>query len=288
MAEYSLIEAYLATLREHLPARPDLDDVVAEARDHLYSTVERLQAAGTETRRAQRETLERFGDPDVVGAAFSAPTDGVSLPTRFTRTAGTLAIVGAVLWLALVVFWWVAGAVPPWGDVEWQSGSTASGLFYVLGAATLLGAGGLTFIAVVALNQRHGGLGAIGPAGLLFVGLGLVFCLAAWIFAGWGLLMMVGTILVATAMLRRGIAPRLPTLALGGALVAGALTWTVVRVANGTLVDFSVGLWDDQWVVNLTGVTIAAVILAVGLAGLGGWLRSEEPTDVHTDRALSI
>jgi len=36
------------------------------------------------------------------------------------------------------------------------------------------------------------------------------------------------------------------------------------------------GLWgDDEWAVNLVAITVGAVVLAVGLIGLGRWLRSE-------------
>ena len=63
MAEYALIDGYLDTMRTRVRWRRDVDDLVAEMEDHLYSTVERFEARGTDTQLAQRQTLDRFGDP---------------------------------------------------------------------------------------------------------------------------------------------------------------------------------------------------------------------------------
>ena len=46
MAHYALIDGYLDTMRSEIRWRKDLDDVVSEMEDHLYSTVEHLVASG--------------------------------------------------------------------------------------------------------------------------------------------------------------------------------------------------------------------------------------------------
>ncbi len=73
MAEYALIDGYLDAFRTQVRWRRDVEDLVAEVGDHLYSTVERFEARGTDPRLAQRQTLDRFGDPDLMrsGAIFA-------------------------------------------------------------------------------------------------------------------------------------------------------------------------------------------------------------------------
>ncbi len=93
MAESVLIDGYLDTMRTRVRWRRDVDDLVAEVEDHLYSTVERFEARGTEAQLAQRHTLERFGDPDLMADAYaSTPRGGIAVPTTFTKTAGLVAI----------------------------------------------------------------------------------------------------------------------------------------------------------------------------------------------------
>lgn len=204
------------------------------------------------------------------------------MPTRFTRRTGTLSVVAAALWLATAGLWWVAGLAPPRGEVTYNSLDTASGILYAIGAATLLGAAVLTLITLLALDRRHGGLGMVGRVGLVFSALGVIGALAAWVFMGWGLLLTIGTLLVAYAMLGRDIAPRLPTWALGGGLAAGTVSWVVLRSVAGTLLQWG-GLWGGFWIANLVGVTVAAALLAYGLLGLGVWMRGETQVVITPD-----
>ncbi len=46
MADYALIDGYVDTLRARMRWRGDVEDLVAEVRDHLYSAVEGLEAGG--------------------------------------------------------------------------------------------------------------------------------------------------------------------------------------------------------------------------------------------------
>ncbi|HZD23371.1 MAG TPA: permease prefix domain 1-containing protein [Acidimicrobiia bacterium] len=288
MADYALIESYVEALRHQVRWRRDLDDLVAEVRDHLYTAAERLEARGAEGPRAQRETLKRFGEPELISLAFATtPQGGLAMPTEFTKKTGTLAVIGAILWLVMTSLWWMAGLAPPRGDVTYDSLDSASGILYAGGAAALLGAVSLTFVTLLALQRRHGSLGRSGTIGLVASGLGVIAALAAWVFTGWGLMMTVATALIAYPIYRRDIAPQLPTLALGGGFAAGAVTWAVFRSIEGTLLRWG-GLWSDFWVANLVGITVAAVLFVFGLVGLGLWLRGETPAEItDPDRVVT-
>jgi hypothetical protein len=279
MADYILIDGYLDTVRDRANRR-DINEVLSELQDHLYTTVETLIGTGMDPSLAELQTLEQFGDLDVMADSFaSRPRGGPAVPTRFTKRSGTLAVVGGVLWIVYVGLWWAAGVSPPWGEVEWDSFNSASGILYLVGAGSLLAAVVLTFLSVLALDRRNGGLGRPGQVGLVLCGLAVIGAFAAWIFIGWGSLLMIGTILIAVPMLQRGIAPRVPTLALGSAVAAGGITSIVFRAIEDALSLGWVGLWGDQWIPDLTGITVAAAILSFGLIGLGTWLRGEMPID---------
>ena len=85
MARYALIDGYLDTMRTEIRWRRDLDDLVSEMEDHLYSTVESLLATGVETKAAQRDTLDRFGEPKVLAAVYaSTDSGGIAVPTQYT------------------------------------------------------------------------------------------------------------------------------------------------------------------------------------------------------------
>jgi hypothetical protein len=121
VAHYTLIDGYLHIIRTKAH-RGDAHDVISELEDHLYSTVEVLIGEGVEPALAERQTLERFGDLDLMADSFASPTQGGPVvPTQFTKKSGTLAVVGGVLWLMAVGLWWAAGVSPPWGEVEYES-----------------------------------------------------------------------------------------------------------------------------------------------------------------------
>ena len=114
MAGYALIDSHLEKVRAGLAHRADVAEVIAELEDHLYSAAERAEADGAEVRAAQEATLARFGDPGVVATAFATNArGGVAVPTSFTRSAGSVALVGAFLWLTFPAMWWIARASRP-------------------------------------------------------------------------------------------------------------------------------------------------------------------------------
>ncbi len=151
----------------------------------------------------------------MASAFATTPQGGLAVPTRSTRRAGTLALVAAVLWLTTLAVRWLAGVAEPWGRVTYDALGTASSIWYTIGAAALLGASALTFVVPLGLDRRLGGLGVVGQVGLVFPGLSVVGALAAWVFMGWGLMLTIGTLLVASATLRRDVAPRPPMVAIG-------------------------------------------------------------------------
>lgn len=287
MADYELIDSYLEALRSQ-GQRADIDQVVAELEDHFYTSVECLLVGGAEPTQAQRETLERFGDPEVMANSFASRVrGGPMVPTQATQRAGKLSIAGGILWLATIVFWWIAGLLPPVGEVAYESFNGFTDLFYPAGAASLLGAGALTVMTMVALNRRHGGLGRLANAGLILTGLGFLASMAAWVFVVWASLMMLGTLSFGLSMLQKGTAPRIPALAIAGAFVVGASTILVGTLMSGEVNQSSLTLWEANWRTNLTGLTIGAVILGIGLLQTGVWLRSETPIDADSgDPAL--
>lgn len=272
MAGYGLIDAYVESLRGRVRWRHDIDALVAEVEDHLYSTVERFEAAGIDPILAQRAALERFGDPAIVAKAYAAtPNGGLAVPTESTRTAGLFAMASGVLWLTVVGSWLVAGLLEP--RYELQTG--VASLAYATGAAALLGATSSMIAAMLGLHRRHGGLGVVGEAGLVLAGAGAIGGLLAWVFTGWGTLTVVGTLLFGAALWRPNVAPRLPAALMASGPAIGAVAWAVLRSSPGPI-DLT-GLWGAHWAENQVGLTIGVVILAVGLLGLGRWLRSEEP-----------
>ena len=146
MAEYVLIDGYVDTLRTRVRWRRDVDDLVAEVEDHLYSTVERLEATGTDTQLAQRKTLDRFGDPDLMADAFaSTPRGGIAVPTKFSKTAGTAAIVASALWVVSIAIFWLDQA---------SDGNGNTG--YFIWSINVVVAGALTLVATIGLRRRLG------------------------------------------------------------------------------------------------------------------------------------
>jgi hypothetical protein len=261
-----------------------VDAIVAEVEDHLYSTVERFEAGGIDADLAQRAALERFGDPDLVARAYAAtPNGGLAVPTKSTRIAGTFAIVSGALWLVVIGTWWLAGMLEPRYDLQ----SGASAISYDVGAAALLGATAFMAAALRGLDRRHGGLGTLGAAGLVIAGAGLIGSFLAWVFTGWGTMTMFATILSGAAMWRRDLVPRAPIALIAGGPLVGAVAWAGLRSSSGPI-DLS-GLWGVHWFENQLGLTVGVLILAIGLVGVGRWLRSEEPTFIdEQDRPLAV
>lgn len=273
MAGYELIEAYLVGLRRRLAWRPDLDDVLAEAEDHLLSAIERLIADGAADEPAQQEVLGRFGDSTTVAAAFAATSrGGLAMPTKFTKWSGVAAMIAAGMWITSAALWLIDELLTPSDDALGN-----------LKLATLISAAALTVVVVVGLNRRHGGLGALGTIGLALVGVGVAATLMYWFVMGWGVLLAAGMLLVALAVHSRGLAPTAATAAFGAAWTVGVIAWSVLRILEVGTRD----RWGDYPIVSPIAIAVGVVILAPGLIGLGRWLSSETPVDLDSPERLA-
>ncbi|HUW03278.1 MAG TPA: permease prefix domain 1-containing protein [Acidimicrobiales bacterium] len=269
MAGYELIDRYLELLGRRLKRRPDRDDVLAEMSDHLRSSVEDLVAAGRSSSEAQRSTLHRFGEADVVADALACGGRRPAVPTHSTRSAGDAAMIAGLLWLAVPIAWLVSDRLD--NDRDW---GLAPMIPWVAGVLCLIGAVTITLILVLALRERLGGLGVPGRLGLVFVALAAPATVAvSWLVPLWGGLIAVGAGAVGVALIRNGVAPRAPA-------IAFALAWPVGMVAFAALRVLEVGSADEFGnypVAVVSGLWLGCVTMAAGVAGLGRWLRNEEP-----------
>lgn len=273
MANYDLIDNYLATLCSRLRWRGETDDIDSELRDHLYTAAESLEADGLDRRSAQLQVLDRFGEPDAVSAAFAASgTTGLAVPTEFTRTAGKLALIAAAAWCAVAAGWTMSYVIEERSG-RWEG--TSAQTSWMIGATALLGAAALTVAVLFALHRRHGGLGIMGTAGIGIAGLGAAAGILGWFVWGWGLLIGLGTLVIALAVLHRGMAPQLPTILLAAAWpLAGAIAGSL-RLAEAGRQD----QWGDYPLSITVGLAAGCLTFAAGLTGIGRWLLAEEPVD---------
>ena len=269
MARYTLIDGYLDTMRTNIRWRRDLDDLVSEMEDHLYSTVEFMVSRGIETDAAQRTTLTRFGEPDVLAAVYaSTDSGGLAVPTIFTKRAGTFALFSAGLWLIAAGSYLFTDVFDNWDQSD-----------YWLFSAAVLAAGILGLLAMIGVSKRLGGLGIAGMVGLVITGIGVFVSLVAWMLPGWMGLQGVGMLIFGIAVLNRGIAPKWGTIFVSSGFVLGTITFIVGTAAEiGELDEY--GDYRTAWT---AAMVVGAVILAAGFVGWGLWLRNEEPVDIDKD-----
>ncbi|HSJ70778.1 MAG TPA: permease prefix domain 1-containing protein [Acidimicrobiia bacterium] len=268
MARYALIDGYLETMRSRIRWRSDLDDVVAEMEDHLYSTTEGLCARGFDGLDAQRATLARFGDPEVLQAAFASNhRGGIAMPTTFTKQAGNLALIAAGAWAAALALI----ALSTWRD----PGESLP--LYVATVVAVSIAGSLGLVAMVGLSSRLGGLGVIGMTGLAVTGLGVVVAFVlTWAFAIWMAIQGIGMLMLALAARPSAEVPQVGLLAMGSGFILGTIAFAVANIAEvGHRDEF--GDYPVAWFI---GAAVGFTILALGLAIVGRWLAGEEPADI--------
>lgn len=271
MAQYALIDGYLDTMRSEIRWRNDLDDVVSEMEDHLYSTVEHLVTRGFESDAAQQTTLDRFGEPTVLAAVYaSTPTGGLAVPTQFTKRAGLFALVAGGLWLLGSVVYLLLMISDDGGALNWQT-------YYAAFSAVLLSAGVLTVLSMVGVSKRSGGLGAVAIAGLAIMILGVAASILAWAMPFWMGIQAVGLVIFGTAAVRNGTAPKPATILTATGFVLGIASFILLNAAEVGPTDS----YGDQPVAWGIGGAIGMIIVAIGLIGWGRWLRVEEPADIN-------
>lgn len=278
MAQYAMIDGYLDTMRTEIPWLRDLDDVVSEMEDHLYSTVEGMLATGLEPDTAQRETLERFGEPKILAGLYaSSNSGGIAVPTKTTKQAGTLALVAAAFWLAAAALYWIDTVNDLGGDSETH-------ISYLLWAGLVGVAGVLGLFVMVALGKRHGGFGAAGLIGLAIASLGvLLSILFTWGTPGWMSLLGVGYLITGIKMWSPGLAPKGSTVLFAAGMPIGVIALVVANVLEFGWVDRH----GDHPAAFITGLVVGLTLTAIGLIGIGLWLRSEDPVDTSTDTTLT-
>ncbi len=278
MARYALIDDYLDAMRDGLHWRRDLEDLIAEMEDHLYSMVERMCSAGQEPSVAERAALTRFGDPKTLASVYASTINGgLAVPTNFTRTAGLMAMAAAAL-LTLIA---VASAVSLVSNLRTSGGSASDGeweIYYILGTAALLGAAVIMVIVVLALRQRTGQRGTATIVALALSGLGAAATSLAWFQPGWAVPLGTGAFIMAYVVLRTGVAPVVPTVLYGTGFLTGVATFFVMHSLKVGRLDS----WGDYPAAWDGGVAVACGLTAIGLFGIGRWLRSEEPADIDS------
>lgn len=281
MAGHELIDEYLDDIARRLRWRPDVDAISDELRDHLYSAFERRVAMGSGSSEAERETVAAFGPPGHVAMDFaSTGTSGLAVPTRFTVTAGRLALFAAVGWILSSVLM-VASAMADEATGQWEG--TPQNI-YLVGSVTMLISATLTAVFVIALVKRHGGLGIVGRLGIGLAMLGAVASLLSWFYPGWLSLIGLGALLIAVAVHRRSLAPRRPAILFGAAwLLAVAATESLDAAGVGTPDE-----WGDNMTALLSGFVVGCVGYAAALVGLGRWLAGEDAVTQEEIRALAV
>jgi hypothetical protein len=266
MARYALIDGYLEAMRDGLRWRQDLDDLVSEMEDHLYSTVEHMCSRGQEPTAAERSALDRFGDPKTLASVYASTNNGgLAVPTKFTRTAGLMAIVAAVLLIPVAV----ASTSDLWTD-SWE-------IPYAVGTTALVAASLLMLIFAIGLKQRTGARGVLPIVAIVFGVIGTVLSLVFWFIPGWGAAIGVSTLAMAWIVLRVGAGPVIPTVLYGIGFPAGAVAFVLAH----SLKVGTAGEYNEYPAAFAIGIGLACVLTAIGLLGMGLWLRGEEAVELE-------
>ncbi len=267
MAESDLIDQYVADLRRQIRWRVDVEDVIDEVQDHLRETASALCEGGVDEADAQRRTLSRFGDPDIIHRVFSVPpSGGVVMTTAFTRTAGAVAVVAAGLWVAAAVLkWWESGLFGPWTHDRF--------VVYSLVVAAAVTA---SLVVLIGLLAR---IGWPSPTTAISIGLAAVFVVAsfgmAWMWPVFGLFLgtafLLTTVAVGRTIGRHGWLQWAPA----GAFPAGALVFVLVSSMGWGPVDE----YGGYPVADAAGFSLAALGMVIGMLDVGRWLITERVSD---------
>jgi hypothetical protein len=269
MSSHDMIDSYLVELRAALQGHPHVDDLVAEAADHLVECTGRLESTGHDRSTAQALALERYGDPSVVARAF-AKAGGIAMPTKTARVAGAAALWAAAGWLGLAV-----GVFPYLATVMWFSDDGWSGAWVLMvslaGASTTAG----TLVLLHGLLLR--GAGSYSGTAYLSMGLGIA-ALVLLTLVTWAWPFGVVPLAIAFALaVRRVNASFAGTGSADWLLAIGwpvgcALYLVLETLGFGPVAEFGNYPWA-----NAAGFLVGAVLFSAGLVRIGLRLRHEEP-----------
>jgi hypothetical protein len=189
------------------------------------------------------------------------------MSARFSRIAGTLALVASGLWLvALIIFGFGLGLTEDFDTTV-----------YLIWSVSILAAGVLTFIATLGLRQRRGNFGGLGTTGVVVLGVGVGVSVLTWATPLWMIIQGVGMLLVVLSMRPISVGPRTALFAYGSGMLIGAITFFVLTAMKVGTPD-SYGDYPLAWVF---GLIVGLIIVAGGLLGMGRWLNSEQPADAN-------
>lgn len=263
--EPDLIDRYLAELGRSLARSRGITDVLAEVEDHLRESVAHLTATGVDATTAQRLTLDRFGDLDVVARAYATTAGGLAMTTPFTRAAGTIAYVTAALWLLTGVVAGVSTLTDP-DDVTWlYPASTGLAVLSIL-ATTAVMAG---------MFVRSGGVGDALPGialGLMVLA-AVLMAIAPWAWFITAVPITGAAVIAARRMAAVGLARPWSDWALELSWPAGVGVVLLLEALGLGPRDY---YGDYPWAF-FAGFSIAVVGFAAGLLGVGARLHSEQP-----------
>ncbi len=200
-----LTDLHLRVARWH--RRPN--DVVAEAADHLVERVDALLAGGMDAESAAASAITCYGTPEEVADAHLRTARRPAIPTADTRTMGMMAMVGGAAWLALAV---LVVVLPSDGTIVWVA---LAQVFYL--------AIGMSFVGLLGLWRRHGGLGPLSYAAAAAAALATPFMLFVWPIPAWTMLLGLASLLFGIPVVARRLAPLPSALALtsGGRVSRG-------------------------------------------------------------------
>lgn len=285
MGTHDLIHAYLVRLRTATTWHADTDAIVDEMRDHLLSATEALSGAGADDSEAQRVALAQFGPPEEVAHALArGPHSTAAVPTRATVSSGTMALVGSGLWVlyAITNFSMLHLYDRANDNGDPTSSSPLQHILILPWAASLLGALAMLFATAMILKERHGGFRWPGRLGLAALAAAIPAGLVGWFIAGWVTLLAAGAALLSFELVRAGITPRAPTIALTAGPSLGILVWGVLRLVEVGSPD----QYGDYPAATMAGIAVGCVVLATGLYGIGDWLHNEDPIELDDPNHL--
>jgi hypothetical protein len=184
-------------------------------------------------------------------------------------------IASGVLWLAGVVIIYgseVADRTRPWEGLPQT--------VWMVGALVLVLAGALLAVGIVGLNRRHDGALAVpGQVAFWIAVFTAVTAFAAWLWGVWVTALGIGAVVLAAALIRAAISPRVATLLVG---VGG--TFTVVAVWVTEFISGEVSLGEGAFTALLL---VGLAVYSIGLAWLGIWLSSEQLVLESTEDATA-
>lgn len=276
MADLALIDAYLDSMSARLSHRRDALDLRDEIADHLYLSVERRRAAGLDGESAQRATLDRFGDPQLVATLLATvPQKGIDMISTLSRAAGVLTLIAAACWIAVIL----AG---PSGLIQYLDRTWSTDEYFVstlpLGLAVL--ATGVALVSTMVRTTPR--IDSLTGVVITTMSIALVLSvLFAWAYLAWAPYLAaglaVGIARTERARETRGIASVLLVVVVPVLLVLGSMlsiqllaaepvpAWTSLNLAQAELATFAITA--GVWAILAAGLTVVGVRLVAQYAG---------------------